>query len=155
MPIALDVRLDQAGQTVARINAISAAAEDLSAVWPEVGRWYGQRARAKFVAGQRTWAPLRASYLRRKSHLGGGGRGIAILSGSLRLHASEDTPDIAEKTYALFGVTRADPATVVQRAGYLKKGRKSMRSRNVVPALSASERRLVAAIIGDHLTKDA
>lgn len=140
-------------QVVQRIDAIAARAEDLTTVWPAVGRWYGQRARTVFDTGQRSWAPLKASYLQRKP--GGTARGVGVLSGSLRLHASEDTPDIATKTYALFGVTRADPATVLQRARYLKKGRRSMRARNVVPALRAPERRAVARIIADEITKEA
>jgi hypothetical protein len=151
MPVTLDVRLDGVEQVVTRIDTLAAAAEDLTAVWPAVGRWYGARARAAFDDGQAKWAPLKSSYLRRKP----GGRGIGILSGSLRLHATEDTPDVSEKTYALFGVTRADPTTVLRRAQYLKKGRKSMRSRNIVPALRAGERRTIAQIIGDELTKEA
>lgn len=153
MPLTLEARVEGIEQVIARIDALATTADDLTAVWPAVGRWYGARARAVFVAGQGRWAPLRASYLARKP--GGTGRGIGVLSGSMREHATEDTPDVAEKSYALFGLTRADPTTVLRRGQYLKKGRRSMRARNVVPALTAAERRQVAQIMKDEIVEAA
>lgn len=154
MVFALDTRMEGFDKAEQRLRIISERADDLRPAWVAVGRWYGSRGRQKFVEGRSKWAPLRQSYVQRKRRLGGAGKGIGVLSGSLRLHATEDTPDVAEKTYALFGVTRADPATVQRRAGYLKKGRRSMRSRNVVPALRATERRQVGEIITDELLKE-
>lgn len=153
MPVTLETRVEGIEQVIRRIDTLAGAAEDLSSVWPAVGRWYGARARAVFVAGQSKWAPLKASYMARKP--GRTGKGIGVLSGSMRSHATEDTPDLTTKTYALFGLTRKDPATVLRRGQYLKKGRKSMRARNVVPALTAAERRQVAQIMHDHLVEAA
>lgn len=154
MAVTLNVRMEGVETVVKRLETLAEHASDLTSAWPAVGRWYGQRSRYRFTKGNATWAPLKASYMQRKARRGYLGRGIGVATGSLREHATEDTPDVSSKQWALFGVTRADPASVVKRAGYLKKGRKTMKARNVVPALTATERRQIAEIIHDEIVKE-
>lgn len=141
-------------EVVERIDRIADKATDLSGAWPRIGQWFGQRQQRTFELGRAKWAPLSPSYVRRKLKAGLYARGTGVRSGLMRRFASEDTPDIATPTYALFGLTRADPAMVVQRGAYLKKGRKTMRARNVVPALRGPEKRDIAGLVAEYLTEE-
>lgn len=154
MAVALETRIEGIETLVRRIDTVADRASDLSGAWGAVGRWYGQRSQAVFVKGSKSWAPLTPSYHKRKRRSGFLSRGIGVRYGMLRQHSTEDAPDVAEPTYALFGLTRADPKMIQERGGYLKKGRTSMRARNVVPALTGSERREVLRIITEHLLEE-
>lgn len=150
----LAARLDGVEEVTLLLARVEDRSTDLTSAWSKVGQWYGQRSAQAFVKGAATWAPLATSYWKRKRRAGLAGRGTGVRSGMLRQHATESEPDVSTPQYAIFGLTRADPVHLVERGAYLKKGRPSMRARNVVPALTGAEKRQVLTIVRDHILKE-
>lgn len=131
------------------IDRLEDRTADLTAVWPEVGRWYADRQRTLFTTSS-SWPPRKASTIATLHRHGLGGGPVLVRTGALRAAATAAAPLRSASRYAAFGV---DTGPVGQRARWLAKGRRSMPRRNPVPALSAAEKARVARVIADRILR--
>lgn len=145
-------------QVVDMLDALTDGVADLSPAWAKVGEWYGKRQRDIFGrggagGGARGWAPNKADYLVRKRRDGFAGQGPLVRTGQLRRAATDTAPLKSSRQFVVLGLSRASAPSVMQRAQWLSKGRRSMPRRSAVPRLTAGERADITRIVGQSLAE--
>ena len=142
----------QLAQLDATIQALAEGTSDLMDVWPAVGRVFRDRQQHLFAtSGDGTWQPLASETLRRKRHIGAPLKPM-IRTGSLLAESSDPTPVAAGPGFAAFGI---DDTGIKYWARFHQRGTGRLPQRQVVPPLTAAERRDITRRIGEEIMKNA
>ena len=129
-----------------RLDTLGDAADDLTPVWPEIGKLWAGRQRTVFASnGLGRWAPEAAVTLRSN-------QSPLVDTGVMRAGLDNAAPIWSRKKGAAWGGDRGD-RRVYNIAVFHAYGTSRMPQRLPVPPLRAAERRAWAGLVGKHLNK--
>lgn len=124
----------------AKLEAMGAAAADLTDVWPEIGQWWAARQKTVFATGNRGAWEMRAPSTKP------GGRGVLMRSGALMKAVSNPKPISPTPTSARFGAQGS-----AGWYGVFHQRGDGVPKRQPVPPITSAEGEEVVRIIAEHI----
>jgi hypothetical protein len=133
-------------QVEARLDKVAHAADDLTPVWPEIGRLWASRQNTVFASnGLGRWAPRAAVTIRY-------GQSPLVDTGVMREGLDNANPIWSKKRGAAWGASKHD-ARVMNVAVWMSSGTSRIPPRQPVPPLRGAERKAWFGLVVKHMHK--
>lgn len=134
-------------QVASVLEQIESVAQDMSAMWPDIGKVWSARQKRIFATDSfERWRPLAVSTILRKRRLGIV-QDTLVETGTLRHELTREVPRSQGKRFAVFGPSQGAPIDYVK---YHVRGN-GVPVRNPMPRLAPSEHATIVQLIRAHM----